>query len=102
MYIRDTQIPLFQVMMQNIDTQDMVDLVVEIIFDKALSEPAFSETYANLCKVLCSIKLKDDPNPKVSPFRKALLNRCQKEFCREKDVEEKMDKQIHDLKHQSK
>ena len=57
--------------------------------------------YPSPPQVLCSIKLKDDPNPKVSPFRKALLNRCQKEFCREKDVEEEMDKKIHDLKHNS-
>eukprot|EP00116_Pleurobrachia_bachei_P007576 sb/3467838/ len=88
-----------KVLKLNINTQDMVDFVGDILFNKAISEPLFSETYANLCKVLCSIKLKDDPNPKVSPFRKALLNRCQKEFCREKDVEEKMDEQIHDLEH---
>ena len=35
----------------NIDTMEKLDLTVEIIFEKAVLEPAFSQTYANLCKV---------------------------------------------------
>ena len=31
-----------------------------------------------------AIKFPEEQNAKVSPFRKALLNRCQKEFFREK------------------
>ena len=62
-----------------------IEVTVEILFEKAILEPAYIQTYANLCKVMSSIKIPEEQNDKVSPFRKTLLNRCQKEFFREKD-----------------
>ena len=74
------------------DDLEKLEIAVEILFDKAVLEPAFSQTYANLCKVMSSIQFPDDPNPKVSPFLKTLLNRCEKEFLKEKSGELEINK----------
>ena len=74
------------------DDLEKLEIAVEIVFDKAVLEPAFSQTYANLCKVMSSIQFPDDPNPKVSPFLKTLLNRCEKEFLKEKSGELEINK----------
>ena len=74
------------------DDLEKLEIAVEIVFDKAVLEPAFGQTYANLCKVMSSIQFPDDPNPKVSPFLKTLLNRCEKEFLKEKSGELEINK----------
>ena len=74
------------------DDLEKLEIAVEIVFDKAVLEPAFSQTYANLCKVMSSIQFPDDPNPKVSPFLKTLLNRCEEEFLKEKSGELEINK----------
>jgi translation initiation factor 4G len=76
------------------DDLEKLEIAVEIVFDKAVLEPAFSQTYANLCKVMSSIQFPDDPNPKVSPFLKTLLNRCEEEFLKEKSGELEINKKI--------
>ena len=48
------------------------------------------------------IKFPEEQNPKVSPFRKTLLNRCQKEFFREKNDENALLVKIAELNNQSK
>ena len=48
-----------------------------------------------------SIKFPEEQNAKVSPFRKTLLNRCQKEFFREKSDEDKINKKMDDLQARS-
>ena len=73
---------------------EKLEVAIEIIFERAVLEPAFSQTYANLCKMMSSIKFLEEQNPKVSPFRKTLLNRFQKEFFREKDDEKQFDDKI--------
>uniref|UniRef100_A0A672T6K3 Eukaryotic translation initiation factor 4 gamma 3 n=1 Tax=Sinocyclocheilus grahami TaxID=75366 RepID=A0A672T6K3_SINGR len=52
---------------------------------KAIDEPSFSVAYANMCRCLTTLKVPtaDKPNTTVN-FRKLLLNRCQKEFERDK------------------
>ena len=40
-----------QILQLKIDNKDKLEIAVEIIFEKAVLEPAFSQTYANLCKV---------------------------------------------------
>ena len=40
-----------QILQLNIDNKEKLEIAVEIIFEKAVLEPAFSQTYANLCKV---------------------------------------------------
>ena len=48
---------------------------------KSIAEQVFSQTYANVCKVLSKIKVSsnDDPKKNVN-FRTMLLTKCQKEF----------------------
>ena len=48
-----------------------------------------------------SIKFPEEQNAKVSPFRKTLLNRCQKEFFREKSDEDKLTKEMEELQAKS-
>jgi len=86
-----------QILQLQIDNKEKLEIAVEIIFEKAVLEPAFSQTYANLCKIMGSIKFPEEQNAKVSPFRKTLLNRCQKEFFREKSDEDKLTKQMEEL-----
>lgn len=54
---------------------------IDIIFEKAIDEPVFSQTYGQLSKVLSQIKVpsSNEPNRNVN-FRTMLLTRCQKEF----------------------
>jgi translation initiation factor 4G len=57
---------------------------------QAISEPNFSVAYAHMCKYMSEYKVPvtDKPGEMVS-FRKLLLNRCQREF--EKDKAEELD-----------
>ena len=48
-----------------------------------------------------AIKFPEEQNAKVSPFRKTLLNRCQKEFFREKSDEGKLIKNMDALQARS-
>lgn len=54
---------------------------IDIIFEKAIDEQSFSQTYGQLCKVLSTIKvpLLADATKNIN-FRATLLTKCQKEF----------------------
>ena len=49
-----------------------------------------------------SIKIPEETNERISPFRRTLLNRCQKEFFREKTDEDAVSKKVAELKAKSK
>jgi len=67
----------------DIDNEEKLVSCMELVFEKALDEPVFSQAYANMCKELfLKGVVKDNSNEKVD-FRMLLLRRCQKEF--EKD-----------------
>lgn len=59
-----------------IDTEEKLRKLIELIFDKAVDEPAFCEQYAMLCKNMSGITIKDD-NGKSIKFNTLLLERCQ-------------------------
>jgi len=88
-----------QIIELKIDTQVKLEATIDLIFEKAVSEPVFSVAYANMCRVLAE-QYKNvpssDENGKSSTttFRKILLNKCQKEFEKEKES----DKAIEDDK----
>lgn len=44
-----------QVMDLNIDTEDRLKGVIDLIFEKAISEPNFSVAYANMCRCLIGV-----------------------------------------------
>lgn len=65
-----------------IDTEDRLKRVLDLVFEKAVDEPAFCLQYANLCKHLSQFKVtinKDDKVEEVK-FHKLLISKCQKEF----------------------
>ncbi|XP_076320360.1 eukaryotic translation initiation factor 4 gamma 3-like [Tachypleus tridentatus] len=72
-----------------IDTEDRLIGVIDLVFQKAIDEPNFSVTYANLCKNLASIQVPSATGQQVK-FSKLLLIKCQQEF--EKDVEDYVNK----------
>uniref|UniRef100_A0A8C5DFD8 MIF4G domain-containing protein n=1 Tax=Gouania willdenowi TaxID=441366 RepID=A0A8C5DFD8_GOUWI len=78
-----------QVQMLTIDTEQRLKDVIDLTFEKAISEPAFSEIYAKMCSFLNGLKVQSKENPECqADFRKLLLNRCQKEFEKDKDINE--------------
>ncbi|XP_058858708.1 eukaryotic translation initiation factor 4 gamma 3-like isoform X2 [Acipenser ruthenus] len=81
-----------------IDTEERLKGVIDLVFEKAVDEPSFSVAYGNMCRCLATLKvtMTDKPNSTVN-FRKLLLNRCQKEFERDKvddDVFERKQKEL--------
>uniref|UniRef100_A0A8C7ZWB4 Eukaryotic translation initiation factor 4 gamma, 1a n=1 Tax=Oryzias sinensis TaxID=183150 RepID=A0A8C7ZWB4_9TELE len=72
-----------------IDTEERLKGAIDLIFEKAISEPNFSVAYANMCRCLMGLKVPtpDKPGNFVN-FRKLLLNRCQKEFEKDQDDDE--------------
>ncbi|KAM8953607.1 eukaryotic translation initiation factor 4 gamma 1 isoform 2-T2 [Pelodytes ibericus] len=76
-----------------IDTEDRLKGVIDLIFEKAISEPNFSVAYANMCRCLMGLKVPTTDKPEATVnFRKLLLNRCQKEFEKDKDDDEIFEK----------
>ncbi|KAL4647031.1 eukaryotic translation initiation factor 4 gamma 1 isoform X1 [Arapaima gigas] len=87
-----------QVTELTIDTEERLKGVIDLIFEKAISEPNFSVAYANMCRCLIGLKVPtiDKPGTTVN-FRKLLLNRCQKEFEKDKDDDEIFEKKQKEL-----
>ncbi|EDL80856.1 eukaryotic translation initiation factor 4 gamma, 3 (predicted), isoform CRA_b [Rattus norvegicus] len=87
-----------QVSALTVDTEERLKGVIDLVFEKAIDEPSFSVAYANMCRCLVTLKvpMADKPGNTVN-FRKLLLNRCQKEFEKDKaddDVFEKKQKEL--------
>jgi len=85
---------------EDIDTPKRLERFVDLIFEKAIDEAAYSTAYANMCRCLIPTKVvvKTVAGKKDVTFRKVLLNRCQKEFeegkSAEKRINEKMEKLV--------
>ncbi|XP_037513259.1 eukaryotic translation initiation factor 4 gamma 1 isoform X4 [Rhipicephalus sanguineus] len=75
-----------QVRNLEINSEERLNKVIDLVFEKALDEPNFSVPYANMCKHLAmfEVPIANDPEGRMVNFRKLLLLKCQKEF--EKDV----------------
>ncbi|XP_066565140.1 eukaryotic translation initiation factor 4 gamma 1 isoform X3 [Amia ocellicauda] len=87
-----------QVTELSIDTEERLKGVIDLIFEKAISEPNFSVAYANMCRCLMGLKVPTTDKPGVTVnFRKLLLNRCQKEFEKDKDDDEVFEKKQKEL-----
>ncbi|XP_015120443.1 eukaryotic translation initiation factor 4 gamma 1 isoform X2 [Diachasma alloeum] len=78
-----------QVRALEIDTQERLQGVIDLVFEKAVDEPSFSVAYALMCKELSGMKVStgekrvDETGKKVDvyvDFRKLLVTRCQMEF----------------------
>ncbi|XP_058489428.1 eukaryotic translation initiation factor 4 gamma 1-like isoform X9 [Solea solea] len=85
-----------QVTELTIDTEERLKGVIDLTFEKAISEPNFSVAYANMCRCLMGLKVQTPDKPGMN-FRKLLLNRCQKEFEKDKDDDEIFEKKQKEL-----
>lgn len=80
-----------QIIELKINSQTKLEAAIDLIFEKAVSEPVFSVAYANMCRVLAeqykNVPTSADESGKqqTTTFRKILLNKCQKEFEKEKE-----------------
>uniref|UniRef100_A0A4W6DU63 Eukaryotic translation initiation factor 4 gamma, 1a n=1 Tax=Lates calcarifer TaxID=8187 RepID=A0A4W6DU63_LATCA len=82
-----------QVTELTIDTEERLKGAIDLIFEKAISEPNFSVAYANMCRCLMGLKVPTSDKPGIYVnFRKLLLNRCQKEFEKDQDDDEIFEK----------
>ncbi|XP_055589382.1 eukaryotic translation initiation factor 4 gamma 1-like [Uranotaenia lowii] len=63
-----------------IDTEDRLDGCIKILFEKAIMEPNFTDTYAQMCKELGTI-IKIENSDRIN-FKRKLITQCQKEFER--------------------
>uniref|UniRef100_A0A8C6LYL9 Eukaryotic translation initiation factor 4 gamma 1 n=1 Tax=Nothobranchius furzeri TaxID=105023 RepID=A0A8C6LYL9_NOTFU len=87
-----------QVQELTVDTEERLKGVIDLTFEKAISEPDFSVAYANMCRCLSGLKVLTPDKPGVTVnFRKLLLNRCQKEFEKDKDDDEIFEKKQKEL-----
>ncbi|XP_052081892.1 eukaryotic translation initiation factor 4 gamma 1-like isoform X1 [Mytilus californianus] len=72
-----------------ITSEDHLQGVANLVFEKAIAEPGFSVAYASMCRYLTQIKV---PSTKKSGefvnFRAILLTKCQKEFEKDKAAED--------------
>jgi len=64
----------------DIDSEEKLVACMELVFEKALDEPVFSQAYASMCKELFLKKVAKQDSTELVDFRALLLRRCQKEF----------------------
>ncbi|XP_052760532.1 eukaryotic translation initiation factor 4 gamma 1-like isoform X2 [Mya arenaria] len=82
------QVLVSQMQALKIDTEDKLKGVIDLVFEKAISEPNFSVAYANMCRCLSMFKVQSETKPgEMVNFRAVLLTRCQREFEKDKSSE---------------
>lgn len=77
-----------QVKTYKIDTSERLDGVISLVFEKAISEPKFAPTYANLCKEVAFITTAphgEGQAVKKNTLKVKLITQCQKEFERHRE-----------------
>lgn len=68
---------------ENIKDIEILNGIIQQIFDKAVFEPHFCTMYAELCEDLASLPIEfDNPNDpsKKQTFRRLLITKCQETF----------------------
>uniref|UniRef100_A0A336LVE8 CSON005850 protein n=1 Tax=Culicoides sonorensis TaxID=179676 RepID=A0A336LVE8_CULSO len=71
---------LKEVKQYHITKNDHLYACIQLIFEKAIAEPNFSVTYAEMCKQLSTICVNDGDGNSKQQFKKCLINQCQMEF----------------------
>eukprot|EP00189_Rhodosorus_marinus_P013372 CAMPEP_0184738478 /NCGR_PEP_ID=MMETSP0315-20130426/1094_1 /TAXON_ID=101924 /ORGANISM="Rhodosorus marinus, Strain UTEX LB 2760" /LENGTH=822 /DNA_ID=CAMNT_0027206177 /DNA_START=228 /DNA_END=2696 /DNA_ORIENTATION=- len=68
--------------------KENLEITIELIFDKALSEPQFAGLYTELCaKLNTQLKPLKGPKGEELTFRKLLLARCREKFVQKTKIE---------------
>ena len=76
-----------------ITSEEHLEGVANLVFEKAIAEPGFSVAYASMCRYLTQIKVPStEKSGEFVNFRAILLTRCQLEFEKDKDAEDKIEK----------
>ncbi|XP_045489838.1 eukaryotic translation initiation factor 4 gamma 3-like isoform X2 [Pieris rapae] len=71
-----------------IDTQERLEGVIDLVFEKAIDEPNFSEAYAAMCNKLSTLKVPSTNSPEQCVnFRAMIISKCQNQFIKEKTDE---------------
>jgi len=81
-----------------INTEERLALAIELIFEKAVEEPAYSTAYASLCKELSLKRVTKEGSDEVVDFRSLLLEQCRNEFQRDYISEAERKKYAEDMK----
>ena len=66
-----------------INTEERLRLAIELIFEKAVEEPAYSTAYASMCKELSLKRVTKAGTEDIVDFRSLLLEQCRNEFQRD-------------------
>ncbi|XP_052869687.1 eukaryotic translation initiation factor 4 gamma 1-like [Anopheles cruzii] len=72
-----------QVKKFEIDTEERLDNCIKILFEKAIMELNFSDTYAQMCKelgTLIEVQSSEKQTTNVLNFKRKLIAQCQREF----------------------
>ncbi|CAG9558433.1 unnamed protein product [Danaus chrysippus] len=80
-----------------INTQARLEGVIDLVFEKAIDEPNFSEAYAAMCSKLSMLKVPSNNAPdQCVNFRALIVTRCQNQFVTDKVDEQvlKLEKEI--------
>lgn len=79
-----------------INTTKRLDKVIDLVFQKAIAEPSFSEFYAKMCYEMMKREVVDETKPVNAEgkhpsvnFKNLLLNKCQQEFEKNETEEKK-------------
>ncbi|XP_068619997.1 eukaryotic translation initiation factor 4 gamma 3-like isoform X2 [Battus philenor] len=83
-----------------INNQSRLQGIIDLVFQKAIDEPNFSEAYANMCNKLTTIKVPADnaPSDQYVNFRALIISKCQNQFVTEKVDENilKLEKEVYE------
>ncbi|XP_055541064.1 eukaryotic translation initiation factor 4 gamma 1-like [Wyeomyia smithii] len=69
-----------QVKTYEIDTEERLDGCIKILFEKAIMEPNFTDTYAQMCKEVGGIIQICTGDNQQANFKRKLITQCQREF----------------------
>lgn len=79
-----------QLKVLNIDSVDILDSCISLVFEKAIMEPGYGASYAQLCKEVSDVfvvPLDENNSEQKAVFKKRLITQCQKEFEKHRDNE---------------
>lgn len=69
----------------DINTETRLKGVIDLVFEKAIDEPNFSEAYAAMCSKLSMLKVPADNAPdQCVNFRALIISKCQNQFITDK------------------
>ncbi|KAK2712697.1 hypothetical protein QYM36_011398 [Artemia franciscana] len=75
---------------KKIDTEKKLDVLVRVLYAKAVEEQIYTPKYAEVCKLMFEIEIPSVSGTGIVRFQKVLLDRCQQAFEKQKKFEEEI------------